>query len=157
MRDRSMIQPVSNVHYSPPQPYPQHRGFCTGLSFESVKSSEILERFLFRGFWAWRGSVDGSPTFADASTIHKRQHSQSLSRPTDSNSQRLKAAMVSSNLDGGPFQLKFVRPAQMQLFARALCYPHLGQITSIPHGQLAVGSHFGISCTSHYFLFSLSP
>lgn len=58
--------------------------------------------------------------------------------------------MVNSDLDGGIFQLKFVRPAQMQLFARALCYPHLGQITSIPHGQLAVGSQLGISCVAFF-------
>jgi len=86
----------------------------------------------------------------------KRQHSQSPSMK-DPGLKKLKAAMISSDLGSGPFQLKFVRPAQMQLFARALCYPHLGQITSIPHGQLAVGSKFGISCASHCCFLSFSP
>ena len=46
--------------------------------------------------------------------------------------------MVTNDLDGKPFQLKFVRPAQMQLFSRAICDPPLGQATVIPAHQLAV-------------------
>ena len=43
--------------------------------------------------------------------------------------------MVTNDLYGKPFQLKFVRPAQMLLFANAVCDPPLGQATVIPHGQ----------------------
>ena len=47
--------------------------------------------------------------------------------------------MVTNDLDGKPFQLKFVRPAQMQLFARAVCDPPLGQATVVAPDQSAVG------------------
>lgn len=43
--------------------------------------------------------------------------------------------MVTNDLYGKPFQLKFVRPAQMLLFANAVCDPPLGLATVIPHGQ----------------------
>ena len=43
--------------------------------------------------------------------------------------------MVTNDLFGKPFQLKFVRPAQMVLFANAVCDPPLGQATVIPFGQ----------------------
>ena len=43
--------------------------------------------------------------------------------------------MVTNDLFGKPFQLKFVRPAQMLLFANAVCDPPLGQATVIPFGQ----------------------
>ena len=53
--------------------------------------------------------------------------------------------MVVNDLDGIPFQLKFVRAAQMQLFARAVCDPPLGQATVIPAPQPAVGLAFTTS------------
>lgn len=46
--------------------------------------------------------------------------------------------MVVNDLDGKRFQLKFVRAAQMTMFANVLCYPPLGQITVIPHDTAAV-------------------
>ena len=33
------------------------------------------------------------------------------------------------------FQLKFVREAQMQLFANAVCDPPLGSTTVVPYGE----------------------
>ena len=48
--------------------------------------------------------------------------------------------MVTNDLDGKPFQLKFVRAAQMLLFANALCDPPLGQSTVIPFDQHTVCS-----------------
>lgn len=47
--------------------------------------------------------------------------------------------MVADALDEKPFQLKFVRAAQMLLFANATCDPPLGQITVIPPEQNIVG------------------
>lgn len=38
-----------------------------------------------------------------------------------------------TDLNGKPFQLTFVRPAQMMLFANVVCYPPLGQPTVIRH------------------------
>jgi len=46
--------------------------------------------------------------------------------------------MVTTDLYGKPFQLKFVRPGQMLLFANILCDPPLGRATVIPHHQHAV-------------------
>ena len=43
--------------------------------------------------------------------------------------------MVTNDLFGKPFQLKFVRPAQMLLFANAVSDPPLGQATVVPYGQ----------------------
>jgi len=43
--------------------------------------------------------------------------------------------MVTNDLYGKPFQLKFVRPAQMLLFANAVCDPPLGQATVVPYGE----------------------
>lgn len=43
--------------------------------------------------------------------------STSLNMPTD--------------LNGKPFQLTFVRPAQMMLFANVVCHPPLGQATVV--------------------------
>lgn len=43
--------------------------------------------------------------------------------------------MVTNDLYGKPFQLKFVRPAQMLLFANAVCDPPLGQSTVVPYGE----------------------
>ncbi|KAL8820556.1 MAG: hypothetical protein Q9191_007492 [Dirinaria sp. TL-2023a] len=40
--------------------------------------------------------------------------------------------------DAPKFHLNFVRPAQMQLFARVLCHPPLGQALSVPSDQLAI-------------------
>ena len=48
--------------------------------------------------------------------------------------------MVTTDLYGKPFQLKFVRPGQMLLFANILCDPPLGQATVVPHDQHAVRS-----------------
>ena len=38
-------------------------------------------------------------------------------------------------MNGKPFQLKFVRAAQMQLFANAVCDPPLGSTTVVPYGE----------------------
>jgi len=46
--------------------------------------------------------------------------------------------MVTSDLDGKPFQLKFVRAAQMMMFANVICDPPLGQATVIPYDQAFV-------------------
>ena len=43
--------------------------------------------------------------------------------------------MVTNDLYGKPFQLKFVRPGQMLLFANAICDPPLGQATVVPYGE----------------------
>ncbi|MCJ1276394.1 hypothetical protein MMC21_004199 [Puttea exsequens] len=43
--------------------------------------------------------------------------------------------MVTNDLYGKSFQLKFVRPAQMLLFANAVCDPPLGQATVVPYGE----------------------
>ncbi|CAD6578651.1 MAG: hypothetical protein ASARMPREDX12_008922 [Alectoria sarmentosa] len=43
--------------------------------------------------------------------------------------------MVTNDLNGKPFQLKFVRAAQMQLFANAVCDPPLGSTTVVPYGE----------------------
>ena len=43
--------------------------------------------------------------------------------------------MVTTDLYGKPFQLKFVRPGQMLLFANAICDPPLGQATVVPFGE----------------------
>ena len=43
--------------------------------------------------------------------------------------------MVINDLNGKPFQLKFVREAQMQLFANAVCDPPLGTTTVVPYGE----------------------
>lgn len=43
--------------------------------------------------------------------------------------------MVTSDSNGKPFQLKFVRAAQMQLFANAVCDPPLGSTTVVPYGE----------------------
>ncbi|MCJ1308883.1 hypothetical protein MMC25_002538 [Agyrium rufum] len=43
--------------------------------------------------------------------------------------------MVTNDLNGKPFQLKFVRAAQMIQFANVVCDPPLGQCTVLPHGQ----------------------
>ena len=43
-----------------------------------------------------------------------------------------------NDLDGKEFQLKFVRAAQMILFANIVCDPPLGQTTVVPHGRDAV-------------------
>lgn len=43
--------------------------------------------------------------------------------------------MVTNDLYGKPFQLKFVRPAQMLFFANAVCDPPLGQATVVPYGE----------------------
>ncbi|MCJ1353398.1 MAG: hypothetical protein MMC33_003384 [Icmadophila ericetorum] len=46
--------------------------------------------------------------------------------------------MVTNDAYGKPFQLKFVRAAQMELFANIICDPPLGQSTVIPHNREAV-------------------
>ncbi|KAL9127597.1 MAG: hypothetical protein Q9217_003555 [Psora testacea] len=46
--------------------------------------------------------------------------------------------MVTDDIFGKPSQLKFVRPADMLLFANAVCDPPLGQSTVIPHEQQTV-------------------
>lgn len=46
--------------------------------------------------------------------------------------------MVITDLLGKPFQLKFVRPPDMLLFANSICEPPLGQATVVPHGQQSV-------------------
>lgn len=38
-----------------------------------------------------------------------------------------------NDLYGKTFQLKFVRPAQMLLFAKVACDPPLGQATVVPY------------------------
>ena len=43
--------------------------------------------------------------------------------------------MVTYDSNGKPFQLKFVRAAQMQLFANAICDPPLGSTTVVPYGE----------------------
>lgn len=43
--------------------------------------------------------------------------------------------MVTNDLNGKPFQLKFVRAAQMHLFANAVCDPPLGSSTVVPYGE----------------------
>ena len=40
-----------------------------------------------------------------------------------------------NDLIGKTFQLKFVRPAQMRLFATAICDPPLGSTTVVPYGE----------------------
>ena len=47
--------------------------------------------------------------------------------------------MVTNDIFGKPFQLKFVRPAEMLLFANIVCDPPLGQSTVVPFGRPAVG------------------
>ena len=47
--------------------------------------------------------------------------------------------MVAGDLDSKPFQLKFVRAAQMLLFSNVLCDPPLGQATVVPFEQNTVG------------------
>lgn len=42
------------------------------------------------------------------------------------------------DLNEKPSQLKFIRPAEMLLFAKAICDPPLGQATTIPSGQQTV-------------------
>ena len=49
--------------------------------------------------------------------------------------------MVTNDLDGKPFQLKFVRAAQMMMFANIICDPPLGPDTVIPLGQDAVRTY----------------
>lgn len=44
-------------------------------------------------------------------------------------------SMVMKDLNGKPFQLKFVRAAQMQLFTNAVCDPPLGSTTVVPYGE----------------------
>ena len=46
--------------------------------------------------------------------------------------------MVTNDLDGKPFQLKFVRAAQMMMFANIVCNPPLGQTTVVPYEQATV-------------------
>lgn len=46
--------------------------------------------------------------------------------------------MVTNDLDGKPFQLKFVRAAQMMMFANVVCDPPLGQATVIPYDRATV-------------------
>ena len=46
--------------------------------------------------------------------------------------------MVTNDLDGKPFQLKFIRAAQMIMFANVICDPAFGQTTVIPYGQARV-------------------
>lgn len=46
--------------------------------------------------------------------------------------------MVTNDLNGKPFQLGFVRPAQMMMFAKIVSDPPLGQVTVIPHHHQAV-------------------
>ena len=46
--------------------------------------------------------------------------------------------MVTNDLDGKPFQLKFVRTAQMNMFADILCEPPLGQTTVVAHNKQLV-------------------
>lgn len=46
--------------------------------------------------------------------------------------------MVTNDLNGKPFQLKFVRPAQMMLFANVICDPPFGQVTVVPFDQHVV-------------------
>ena len=46
--------------------------------------------------------------------------------------------MVSSIEIGKPFQLQFVRKAQMMLFANVLCDPPLGDVISVPYHQKSV-------------------
>ena len=43
--------------------------------------------------------------------------------------------MVTYDSNGKTFKLKFVRAAQMQLFANAVCDPPLGSTTVVPHGE----------------------
>ncbi|MCJ1322369.1 hypothetical protein MMC15_007717 [Xylographa vitiligo] len=43
--------------------------------------------------------------------------------------------MPTNDLNGLPFQLKFVRAAQMIMFSNVVCWPPFGQTTVIPHGQ----------------------
>jgi hypothetical protein len=43
--------------------------------------------------------------------------------------------MVTTDITGKPFQLSFIRPSQMTMFANLFCDPPLGQPTVISHGQ----------------------
>ena len=52
--------------------------------------------------------------------------------------------MVTNDLDGKPFQLKFIRKSQMLMFANAVCDPPLGQATVVPKDQHAVNRVYGI-------------
>jgi len=45
-----------------------------------------------------------------------------------------------NDLYGKPFQLRFIRPAEMLMFAKAVCDPPLGQATTVPFGQQSVRS-----------------
>lgn len=48
--------------------------------------------------------------------------------------------MATLDAGGKPYQLKFVRAAQMLLFSSVLCDPPLGQATVVPNGQNLVGA-----------------
>ena len=51
--------------------------------------------------------------------------------------------MVTNDLDGRPFQLKFVRAAQMMMFANVICDPPFGQVTVISPEQTTVCLWYG--------------
>lgn len=55
--------------------------------------------------------------------------------------------MVTNDIDNKPFQLKFVRPAQMMLFANVICDPPFGQITVISPDKQIVWPHCVLSLT----------
>lgn len=67
------------------------------------------------------------------------KHSLSARQYCDANAELLLlATMVTNDLNGNPFQLGFVRPAQMMMFAKIICDPPLGQATVVPNHQQAV-------------------
>lgn len=41
-------------------------------------------------------------------------------------------------LPGRPSQIRFIRPAQMEIFAKLVCFPPLGQLTVIGRKQREV-------------------
>ena len=59
-------------------------------------------------------------------------------------------SMVTNDLYGKPFQLKFVRPGQMLLFANAVCDPPLGQVTVVPTGETVRLHDADTRPSSHY-------
>ena len=56
--------------------------------------------------------------------------------------------MVTTDLYGKPFQLKFVRPGQMLLFANVVCDPPLGQTTVVPFGETVRSASFNLDVTA---------
>lgn len=48
------------------------------------------------------------------------------------------AEVAEIKLPGRPSQIRFIRPAQMEIFAKLVCFPPLGQLTVIERGQREV-------------------